>query len=180
MSELSPNTTITTKRLRLEPFAPDHATALNAINNEPEVMEFLSSGDPQSLDETRAGIARVQERWARLGYGWWSIFLRKTDTIIGAACVQNVSLIEGAELEIGWRLATAATGKGYATEAGLAAARYAFDVVGVDHVIAVADQRNINSHRVMKRIGMQFRSIERHYDEDCTTYVLHKADLTRS
>ena len=169
---------ITTDRLRLEPFAPGHATALNAINNEPQVMEFLTFGQPQPIAETRTAIARVQDRWVRLGYGWWAVILRETDTIIGAACLQHVANVDSAELEIGWRLTTSATGHGYATEAGKAAANYAFDTVGADHVIAVANPANVASHRVMERIGMTLRGIETHYDEPCTTYVLHNHALT--
>ena len=139
-------------------------------------MEFLTFGEAELLSKTQSTIARVRERWGRLGYSWWAIFERDSEEVIGAACLQNVANVEGAELEIGWRLSTSATGKGFATEAGKAAADYAFDVIGVDHVIAVAHPDNIASHRVMQRVGMTYRGIETHYDEDCTTYVMHKTD----
>ncbi|SIT84531.1 Protein N-acetyltransferase, RimJ/RimL family [Yoonia rosea] len=177
MTDLPPHYTILTNRLRLEPFAPEHAPLLNAINNEPEVMEFLSDGTPETMEKTHEGIARVCDRWQRLGHSWWTIIERETETIIGAACLQNVSHIEGAELEIGWRLSTAATGKGYATEAGRAAARFAFDVIGVDHVISVANPKNVNSQRVMQRIGMTYRGRETHYGQEVETYTMPKANL---
>ena len=177
MTDLPPHATVHTDRLRLEPWAPEHAVALNAMNNEPEVMEFLSDGTPETLEQTQAAVGRVRDRWERLGHSWWAIFEKSTDTLVGAACVQNVSHIEGAELEIGWRLSTKATGKGYATEAGLAAARYAFEVMGVDHVIAAINPNNNNSQRVAERVGMTFRGRERQYDQETTTYVLYKHDL---
>jgi RimJ/RimL family protein N-acetyltransferase len=96
MPDLPPHTTIQTERLTLVPFAPEHAPFLNAINNEPEVMEFLSNGNPQSLEETLEIIAVVQGRWRRLGHSWWAIYQRETKTIIGAACLQNVAQVEGA------------------------------------------------------------------------------------
>ena len=177
MDLLPAHTTVITERLRLEPFAPVHAPALNAINNEPAVMEFLSEVIPETLEKTRAAIAHVREAWQTLGYSWWAIVERATGDVVGAACVQHVARDPEAEIEIGWRLATATTGKGYATEAGLAAARYAFDVIGVDHVVAVAHPDNVNSHRVMQRIGMTFRGVETHYDAPCTTYVLYRDAL---
>jgi len=137
-------------------------------------MEFLSSGAPETLADTKTKITNVRSRWEKLGYSWWAIFEIETNTIVGAACAQNVANKPGAEIEIGWRLATAATGKGYATEAGKAVATYAFDTIDLDHIVAVADPRNIASHKVMERVGMTFRGIETHYDEDCTTYVLHR------
>ena len=176
MNNIAPSATITTARLRLEPFAMPHAAALNAINNEPAVMEFLSSGEPETLELTKTVIERVRIRWETRGYSWWAIILRETEQVIGAACAQPVANVDGAEIEIGWRLATSATGNGYATEAGKAAADYVFDVVGADHVVAVADPKNTHSHKVMDRVGMTFRGIETHYDEPCTTYVLKKND----
>ena len=177
MKDLPPHTSVTTQRLRLEPFALEHASALNAINNEPAVMEFLSEGVPETMERTRESIGRVRDAWKALGYSWWAIIEMSSAQIIGAACAQHVARNPEAEIEIGWRLATSATGKGYATEAGKAAARYAFDFIGVDTVVAVAHPDNISSHKVMQRIGMTFRGIETHYDEDFTTYVLHRPDI---
>jgi len=174
--DLPPLTTVETQRLRLEPFDLAHAPALNAINNEPAVMRFLSDGDPETLADTQAAMTRSRTRWRDLGYSWWAVIERASDRIIGAACLQHIANVPEAELEIGWRLGTAHTGHGYATEAGLAAARFAFDVIGADYVVASAHQDNIASHKVMQRIGMQYRGLEPHYDNICTTYILHKAD----
>lgn len=179
MTNPTKQTTIQTERLRLEPFAQSHAATLNAINNEPQVMEYLSHGDIEPIEDTRAAIARVQERWARLGFSWWAIIELSTRNVIGAACLQHVANDPNAELEIGWRLTKSANGKGYATEAGKAAATYAFDVVGAGHIVSVADQRNVASHRVMERVGMQFRNIETHYDKQCATYMMHRSDQGR-
>lgn len=176
MTDIFLKATIKTKRLRLEPFTQAHAPALNAINNEPRVMAFLSDGTPETIEKTLTKIANVRERWVRLGYSWWAITDPATEAVIGAACAQNVANESGAEIEIGWRLATSANGHGYATEAGKAVANYAFDVIGVGHVVAVADPANTASHKVMQRVGMTYRGIETHYDEPCTTYVLHKSD----
>ena len=50
MTDLPAHTTIETDRLRLVPFALAYAPALNAMNNEPAVMEFLSDGTPETMD----------------------------------------------------------------------------------------------------------------------------------
>lgn len=176
MTDIFARATIETERLRLEPYAQAHASALNAINNEPQVMEFLSDGVPETIADTQAKIATVRARWESFGFSWWAIIEPKSEFMIGAACLQHVDNKAGAELEIGWRLTASANGHGYATEAGLAAADYAFNVIGVEHVVAVADQGNIASHRVMERIGMRFRGVETHYDALCKTYVLHRSD----
>ena len=177
MSDIFSSAVITTPRLRLVPFAPEHAMALNAIDTEPAVMRFLGYKAPPTIEETNAAIERTRLAWETRGYSWWSIIEQATGKIVGSTCVQHVTRDPSNEIEIAWRLATASTGKGYATEAGKAAARFAFDAVGIDHVIAMALPENTPSLRVMQRIGMQYRGIETHYDHSCTTYDLHKRDF---
>jgi len=87
MTDIFKAATISTPRLRLEPFAIHHAPVLNAINNEPQVMKFLSKSTAESIETTLENIKRVRERWERLGYSWWAIVDRDTDAVIGAACV---------------------------------------------------------------------------------------------
>ena len=165
---------IETERLRLEPFTPEHREALNAMNNNREVMRYLSSGEPVTMEQTDAAIARNQAKWAQYGYGWWVVFLKDTDEVIGAACVQNLAHKDDNPLEIGWRLLPEYQGHGYATEAGQAAADFAFNHIGVDFVKAVCNPENTASEAVMKRLGMTPLGTEIHYDEPCTTYQLNR------
>ncbi|WP_458793011.1 GNAT family N-acetyltransferase [Yoonia sp. MH D7] len=164
-----------TERLRLEPFAPEHASGLHAMDSDSEVMRYI--GATKTLVETNEGIIRVAERWERLGYGWWAIIEKGTGDLVGAACVQDAGHVEGAPLEIGWRLIASAQGKGYAAEAGEAAMNFAFHHLNVDLVIAVADQDNIASHKVMKRLGMTYQGIQVHYDLPLITYVKHRSSI---
>jgi hypothetical protein len=55
--------TLTSARLRYEPIGAQHYAGLHAMNADPDVMRYLL-GRPETPDETRAMIARVQARWA--------------------------------------------------------------------------------------------------------------------
>ncbi|WP_282610415.1 GNAT family N-acetyltransferase [Pelagibius sp. Alg239-R121] len=165
---------IETERLILEPFSPSHAETLNAMNADPEIMRYIGGRSVETLEETKAAIARVDARWKNLGYSWWAILHRKEKEIIGAACVQNLANNEGAPLEIGWRLKSEFQGQGFATEAGQAAIDFAFEHLGVDYLVAVAHPDNKASHRVMERLGMTYVGIEEHYDAPCVVYALHE------
>lgn len=57
-------------------------------------------------------------------------------------------------VEIGWRLARSAWGKGYATEAARRALRFAFEDRGLDEVVSFTSAGNLRSQAVMERIGM--------------------------
>jgi RimJ/RimL family protein N-acetyltransferase len=56
----------------------------------------------------------------------------------------------------GARAAPARWGEGLATELALASVRTAFDVLGIDEVIAYTAPDNIASWRVMEKAGMEF------------------------
>src|SRR5689334_4495654 len=102
-------TLLTTERLRLEPCDLTHLDGLHALNSDPEVMRYIT-GRPDTPDETRDMVTRVQSRWRQFGYSWWSLFDRATGELVGAGCIQNLRRAKAPEpdaacpLEIGWRL----------------------------------------------------------------------------
>nr|WP_281257886.1 GNAT family N-acetyltransferase [Litoreibacter ponti] len=159
----------------LTPYAPEHAAQLNVMSSDPEVMRYL--GDVETMAETEAYIAKAQMRWQKYGFGWWSVFLRDSDTLVGAACLQHLAHEESAPLEIGWRLVPAFHGKGFATEAGRAAMEYGFQQVGVDYLVSVAHRDNLASQKVMERLGMTYRGLETHYGESCAVYEITRPGL---
>ncbi len=164
----------TTDRLKLIPFAPDHVEGLFNMNSDPDVMRYL--GDPQTREQVEESILRQQEKWAKHGFGWWSVFEKAGGDLIGAACLQHLGHVETNPLEVGWRLMPSAQGKGYATEAGQAAIEFGFNVIGETYLTAVTDPENKASARVMERLGMSYIGIQTHYDVPCVTYALHKPD----
>ncbi len=145
------------------------------MDSDPEVMRFIGDGKPRSRAETEEAIGRVQGRWAQYGFSWWALIAKEGGAVLGSACVQHLAHVETAPLEIGWRLRRASWGQGYASEAARAAVGFAFERVGVDHVLAVANPANHASIRVMERLGMRSLGIETHYDQPCATYRLDKA-----
>ena len=59
------------------------------------------------------------------------------------------------EVEVGWRLARHAWGRGLATEAALVCRDLGFDVLGRDRLTSITLGANVRSLRVMQKIGMQ-------------------------
>ena len=57
--------------------------------------------------------------------------------------------------EIGWRLAAAHWGRGYATEAALAVLVHAWDVLGLAEVVSFTSVGNARSRAVMERLGLR-------------------------
>ena len=57
-------------------------------------------------------------------------------------------------VEIGWRLAFAHWGKGYAAEAARAAVAHAFGPLRLEESVSFAAPANLRSRAVMQRLGM--------------------------
>ena len=57
-------------------------------------------------------------------------------------------------VEVGWRLARAAWGQGYATEAAEAALAVGFGDAGLEQIVSMTTPGNVRSRAVMERLGM--------------------------
>jgi RimJ/RimL family protein N-acetyltransferase len=182
-------TTLHTERLRLEPFADRHLEGLHEMNRKPEVMQFIT-GRPETREQTAAAIARVQRCWAALGTSWWTFICPASGRVAGAGCIQyarrdavmpdDLESLRGNPLEIGWRLHPDFWHLGLASEAAACMAAFAFETLAAPELIAVRHPDNIASARVMDRLGMRYRGLERWYGETLATHVLSRNDWTGS
>ncbi|MDA5557259.1 GNAT family N-acetyltransferase [Shimia sp. MMG029] len=105
-------------------------------------------------------VAMMMGHWALRGFGFWALEEKATGVYVGRA---GLWFPDGwMEREIGWTLMNNATGKGYATEAAMAARSYAYDVLGWDTAISQIDPKNDASKAVAKRLGARF---EKHFED---------------
>jgi RimJ/RimL family protein N-acetyltransferase len=146
---------IETERLILRPWRPDDLPAFVEMNADPRVMEFFQS----TLDEeqSRAFAERVAQHFADKGFGLWAVEVRGGAPFVGfvGLSVPRFDTHFTPCVEIGWRLAHAAWGKGYATEAARAALLHGFDVLKLDQIVSFTTAANLRSRSVMEKIGMR-------------------------
>jgi len=150
---------IETARLRLEPWHSDDWRALHAIAREPEVMRYITNGAPWNETQTQEFVTRQQRHFSERNYCLWKLIVKNTDvqsgeTVDGLCGIQP--LTETNEIEIGYWLAQRHWGHGLATEAARAAARDAFERVGLDRLVAIAQKENTASLRIMQKLGMAY------------------------
>jgi RimJ/RimL family protein N-acetyltransferase len=144
---------LTTERLLLRGFADADVEPLADMNGDPEVMRFL--GGTRTREWSAATINRCREQWDQLGFGRLAIEAAETHEFVGWVTLEPVERAAYADdVEIGWRLARAHWGLGYATEAARGVLDWAFATLPVDRVLALADPANDASVAVMRRLGM--------------------------
>ncbi len=163
----------TTARLMvLRRWGPAHLEAYADLNADPEVMRHL--GDPLSREQSDA-FARYGQDWHdREGMGFLPV-LRSSDGAFLGMCGLHRHRWWPDDVEVGWRLARAAWGRGYATEAAAAWLDRAFGVLGLDAVISVTTRGNLRSLAVMRRLGMWPREeAEREHQGRRLQLVVHE------
>ncbi len=148
-----PGEELLTERLRLRRWRPEDEAPMDAVNRDPEVARYLNA----PLDETSLAAfhARTEEHWAAYGYGWWAVELR-AGGFLGFTGVSHPAFLAPVahRTELGWRLARSAWGRGYATEAAIAARDDARGRLGLDELISVIHPANARSQSVARKLGM--------------------------
>ncbi|MBW5421474.1 GNAT family N-acetyltransferase [Streptomyces sp. BG9H] len=150
--ETPPAVQLPAVRLRV----PTHEDAFvwHRLFDDPEVMEF-HGGAPAELSMYEELTARQRRHDAELGFCFWTV-LDEAGEPIGFTGAQPWSRPWGpaGEIEIGWRLARSAWGKGYATAAARATVER-LRAAGVPSVVAMVAAGNERSVAVTRRLGME-------------------------
>src|SRR5262245_27433470 len=137
--------TLRTDRLILRPWRDEDAEPFAALNNDPVVMEYFPS--LLSREQSDAAVARIRAHFDREGFGLWAVELPGVAPFIGFAGLARPTFMP--VVEVGWRLARAYWGAGYATEAAHAAVAWGFAHLDVAEIVAMVVPDNQRSQRVM-------------------------------
>jgi [ribosomal protein S5]-alanine N-acetyltransferase len=147
---------LTTERLLLRHFHILDAEPMDHIFGDPEVMRF---GDGvQSWEWVQAWLRTCLERYHQTwGFGPYAVVEKRSQNVIGYCGLFFFPDVGGQpDVEVGYRLARSAWGKGYATEAAGAVRDFAFATLGIQRLIAIIDPSNIASIHVAEKIGMHY------------------------
>jgi RimJ/RimL family protein N-acetyltransferase len=158
--------------------AGDAAAALGAYGDE-QVARWLSPAMDRVRDTDAMRV--LLEQWIAedagllVPAGRWAIERREDGQVVGGASL--LPLAPDEEFEIGWAVHPQAWGHGYATESGLALARWAFDQ-GIEQVSALVRPTNARAAAVVRRIGMEWvGETEKYHGLRLQQYRLRPADL---
>jgi len=92
----------------------------------------------------------------------WIAHDRTTGGLVGRGGLSRTALDGEPVLEVGWAVRTPLWGRGYATEMGAEALRFAAQVLGATEVVAFTEVHNRRSRAVVERLGMRYdRAIRR-------------------
>jgi RimJ/RimL family protein N-acetyltransferase len=143
---------VRTERLTLRRFTPDDAEAFAAYRSDPDVARFQSWTAPVPLAEAQQKVAEFAEGDPEAP-GWFQYAIDLDGVLIGDL---GLNLHENLmQAELGFTLAPAYQGQGYATEAVRGLLHHLFVDRELHRVSAEADARNTASARLLERAGFR-------------------------
>jgi len=149
---------VATARLLMREWRDSDREPYAALNADPEVMRFIGDGTPLSRAQSDELLTRIAGHWRSRGFGLWCVAERAApETCLGFAGLAVPSFLPEVmpAVEVGWRLARGAWGRGLATEAAGAALVEAFGPLGLASVLSIIAEGNARSVRVADRLGMR-------------------------
>jgi RimJ/RimL family protein N-acetyltransferase len=155
-----------TERMYFREFQDADAPLLFELDSDPEVMRFISKGQPTPLARIQNEyIPRMLDYYRRIPpQGFWAAHLREAGAFIGWFHLRPDRISAG-EMELGYRLQRSVWGRGLATEGSQALLNNAFNRWGYGKACARTLADNLASRRVMEKAGLCFEC-DFHYDAD--------------
>lgn len=145
-----------TERLILRRLTMDDLPAMETVGCDPEVMKY-SDGVLQPAGVKHLLNDTIRNQYGKHGFGPWAVVVRKDGAVAGyCGLSRELDRCGDDEGELGYRLARAYWGNGYATEAARAAIDAGFAMFGLARVVAIVDPANTASVAVLGKLGMAY------------------------
>ncbi|MEN0065605.1 MAG: GNAT family N-acetyltransferase [Myxococcota bacterium] len=148
---------LTTERLTLRPWTLDDTPAAYRLYGDADVTRFIGGDTAATLEEAREQLKQRIAKTATYadGLGAWAVLFE--GEVVGTGLLKplpDAQRVPTADIEVGWHLARAFWGRGFATEVGRRLLQLGVDDHGLTDIHAVVEPPNHASKRVAERIGL--------------------------
>ena len=145
-----------TERMILRQFSLDDVDDVLALDSDPDVRRFVEDGEPVDRDEVTLTIEHWMGYYGRSEiFGFWAAIEKHTGAFLGWFHFRPREGTPTDEPELGYRLASAAWGHGYATEGSVALIDNGFGSSEIARVVASTLAVHESSRRVMEKSGLR-------------------------
>jgi ribosomal-protein-alanine N-acetyltransferase len=131
-------------------------------------------GSPAGVKSRKETVERVRQRISadHGGLGFWRVESRIDGAFYGLGALVRMPASD--DVELAYRLARPAWGRGIASEAGAALLDYAFRTLELPRVVAVTYPENHASQRVLAKLGFACQGELDYKGARTTFYVLER------
>ncbi len=150
---------IETARLLLRELSLDDAEFILRLLNEPSFVQNIGDKGVRTLEDARTYIMNgPMASYQRFGFGPWLVETKQSQAV-GICGLLKREVLEDAD--IGYALVPEFWSRGFAAEAALGVLSYARNQLGLKRLLAAANADNLNSIRLLEKIGFRFERMTR-------------------
>lgn len=142
------------KRLKIRKFSTSDLLDLYAICSNAELMKYVGTGTPLTMDQVKEWLEVTHVNYATKGFGNYALISKENKELIGYCGLIYSKEIDNIELI--YALRQKYWGVGLASEASLAMIDFAFDTLKLKEVFASIDPENIASEKILLKTGFRF------------------------
>ena len=144
--------------------SPDDAEFIVELLNDSSFLRFIGDKGVRTTEDARQYIlSGPMDSYERHGFGLWLVELKGSKTPIGICGLLKRETLT--DVDIGFAFLPQYRSMGYAFESAAAVMDYGRSVLGLKRVVAITDEDNTGSIRVLEKIGMSFDRMIRLSDD---------------
>lgn len=149
---------ISTERLILKLADINDAEFYLQLVNTPKWLQNIGDRNVHSVEDAKRYITnKMLPQHEKLGYGNYTVVKKSDNKKIGSCGLYDREGIDG--LDIGFAFLPEYEGKGYAYEASNKLKEIAFSKFNITKISAITVKENLNSQKLLRKLGLKFRSI---------------------
>ena len=149
-----------TERLRLRLMTTADAEFIMELLNDPDFVRYIGDKGVRTLDDAREYIRTGPvASYERHGFGLWVVEPKELDAPVGICGFLKRDTL--ADVDIGFAILPQHRSRGYALESAFAALSYGRHVLGLTRIVAITNPDNVESIRLLEKIGMSFERMIR-------------------
>lgn len=166
-----------TERLLHRRITPDDLETIINFRSDDDVNRYLGGAKAKTREHNENRMKFYLETWEKYGFGFSMMILKETGEEIGWSGLQPLE--DSGEIEVGYGLIKKYWGKGIGFETAKGWLEHGFTKAGLDRIVAVADQENTGSWRIMEKCGMKYEGIKFYYGVDVVFYAVSKDEFLK-
>ena len=147
-----------TPRLLLRELTAEDAPFIFKLVNEPAWLQFIGDKGVRTIEDAVQYILNGPVKsYTANGFGLWLVQLKEGSIPIGMCGLIKRDALE--HVDIGFAFLAVHNGRGYGFEAATAVLDYAKNKIGLPHILAITNQDNVRSIRLLEKLGLTFERL---------------------
>lgn len=154
-----------TNRLIKREATTDDSEFFLKLINEPAWHKFISNHSIVTLEKASEYIEeKIISSYLKFGFGLWVVEKIEGKVPIGICGLLKRDSLES--IDLGFAFLSEYWGQGFATEASVDSLKYAKNIIKAEKVVAITDQLNSRSVKLLKKLGFIYESEFSHPGSD--------------